>query len=137
MHILYTLGYQKRTQEEIMEILWDFRIPVLLDIRLNPQSRIKGMSKNQLKQALEEINCTYICLSELGIPDMWKKLNFRITYEEQILDTSLGILELILLILRVSEVCLLCLERDYRKCHRLWIAERLQKIEPELTIVHL
>jgi len=65
--ILYTIGYEKRTIGEYIEILVTNDVALVIDVRKNPLSRKKGFSKKALASALSEVGIAYRHLPELGI----------------------------------------------------------------------
>ena len=138
---LYTIGYQGRTIEEVVNLLWDYDIRVLIDVRHKPRSRIKDLSEKPLKKRLEGEGLAYACLYELGVPSDARRdlcVEEIKQYYDGILSSNEGVLRLInLLIDEGVAAALLCFERDYHQCHRQWIAEKLQQMNPDLKVVHL
>lgn len=62
------VGYEGLGPEELLERLTEQRVQVVADIRLNPISRKRGLSKTALRERLEQAQITYIHLPALGNP---------------------------------------------------------------------
>ena len=139
---IFTIGYQWRTQDDLIEKLNKIFVlggGIVLDVRANPTSRVKGMSKRSLKESLTDKGHHYIHLPELGVPAQWRErwIIEQIKREYLQYRLSTAVLRLILGLLEFKYVCLLCMERDYRECHRQWIANKLKEMNPKIEVVHL
>jgi transcriptional regulator with XRE-family HTH domain len=62
------VGYEGLGPEELLEKLTEQRVQVVADIRLNPISRKRGLSKTALRERLEQAEITYMHLPALGNP---------------------------------------------------------------------
>ena len=128
---VYTLGYEKRSLEEYVQMLVDNGVELLADVRERPQSRRKGFSKTALKTAVEAAGIAYCHYKELGNPPEIRKdkslthAQMLKAYEHHmkpLWDDTLMRLE------QDSSnkvVCLTCYERDASECHRTAIANEL------------
>lgn len=117
---IYTLGSSTRTWEEFLEILKDYKIKTLVDVRRFPTSKIAPHFK---KEALSsELSIKYIWLGEElggyrkgGYEKFMKTEEFRQGFRQ---------LENIAL---AGKTILLCAERLPWKCHRFYISHQLEK----------
>ena len=130
---LHTVGYEKRTLEELLELLRAEEIRVLVDVRDNPWSHKPGFSKRPLEEAVTAAGLEYVHAAFAGNP---KRLRAAAASTGEILatfsrhlDESPEILDrLAELVAGASErgarVCLMCFERDPADCHRGILAAR-------------
>jgi uncharacterized protein (DUF488 family) len=129
---LFSIGYEKATQDAVIGELKRAQIDVLVDARAVAASRRPGFSKRKLAAGLDEAGIAYLHFQKLGTPadgrqaahggDM--KAMFRI-YEKHLktADAREQMDELATLVAAGKRVCLLCYERDVNECHRRRIAE--------------
>lgn len=140
---LFTIGYEKAAQRDVLAALKQAHVELLIDTRAVAASRRAGFSKRQLAAGLDEAGIQYLHLQKLGTPAEgreaarsgdFKKL-WRI-YDKHIKtpDAQEQLDELQSLLKSGRRLCLLCYERDPDECHRKRIAELIhertgQKIE--------
>jgi uncharacterized protein (DUF488 family) len=123
---LFSIGYEGRTLEGLLDVLREAGVTLLCDVRRNPISRKKGFSKSPLRLAVEEAGLRYEHLPELGIAAERRKNltpaakeRLFIEYEREDLPTLTKPLEKIAGWMKKGErVALLCFERDPADCHR-------------------
>ena len=65
---LFTIGYEKARQADVVATLAAAGVKTLIDVRDRPISRRPGFSKRQLAAALEEAGIDYVGLRALGTP---------------------------------------------------------------------
>ncbi len=122
MKKIYTLGTDRRTEEDFMEILLAYNIQSLIDVRRFPKSKIPIFRRENLTPLLIRERLEYHFLGEeLG--------GFRKGgYIAHILtdDFIRGIALLESLALKKTAV-IICAERFPWKCHRKWIARELNR----------
>jgi uncharacterized protein (DUF488 family) len=132
---LYTIGYEKAAQAELIAVLRRAGVKTLIDVRDRPLSRRAGFSKRQLAAGLEEAGIGYVHLKGLGTPPEGREANKKRQWDRfwRIVDDKLATgeaeldLERAAQIARESPSCLLCLEADWHICHRRRVAELLQE----------
>jgi uncharacterized protein (DUF488 family) len=141
---IYTIGYEGASVTAFLQALRGAGVRLLLDIRAAPVSRKKGFSKNQLAAHLAAAGIGYRHLRGLGTPkrgreaarsgklDEFERI-FRAHLEEPEALLDLGAAEALA---QAEPICLLCLERDPHRCHRLIVAERMAQ-ETGQEINHL
>jgi len=126
--IIYTLGTSNRSLEEFCEILQKFGIEQVIDVRSFPQSRrFPHFTRKNLEKALLLRGVAYIWLGkELGgyrkegYQNYMKTENFR-EGMQKLLALSSG-----------KRSVILCAERFPWRCHRRFIAQRLEELGCEL-----
>ena len=140
---LFTIGYEKAAQSDVLAALRQARVKVLVDTRAVAASRRAGFSKRQLAAGLDEVGIAYLHLQKLGTPaegraaarsgdleTLWRIYDKHIKTP----DARTQLDELEALVRSSRNVCLLCYERNPDECHRKRIAELIhertgQKIE--------
>jgi uncharacterized protein (DUF488 family) len=120
MKKIYTLGTDRRSEEDFIEILFAYNIQSLIDVRSYPKSRLPLFVRETLEATLRREGIEYHFLGkELG--------GFRKGgYAAYILgdDFRRGV-DLLESIAVVKQSVIICAERFPWKCHRKWIAREL------------
>jgi uncharacterized protein (DUF488 family) len=126
--LLYDVGYGAlKCLEELLTLLKTKGVKVLVDLRAFPRSRIKGFNREELEEELRKNGVKYLWLGD-------KLGGFRKGGYEKYLQSD-GFregIEALLSVARNEGVCLMCLERDRRFCHRRFIVEALKEVEIEV-----
>jgi uncharacterized protein (DUF488 family) len=137
--MIFTAGYEGITAEELIALLGEAHVEVLADVRLNPQSRKRGLSRRGLAAALEDVGIRYVHLPALGNPKdnrdgfrrgepaAWDR--YRAQFEAPPADDALDELTELA---REHRVALLCFEHDHATCHRSLVAAELVRRDPTL-----
>ena len=105
--------YQGRTQEEFIEMLKAENVTLLVDLREKPFSRIPGFNQKRLSQVLHAAGIEYKPMGKLLGGFTCKKGAWQEGCE-QLAELS-----------KENTIAMMCLEVDYRKCHRKEVAEML------------
>jgi uncharacterized protein (DUF488 family) len=142
---LFTIGYEKRTLAEFLDILAENGISAVVDIRAIPYSRRKDLCKKALAEKLTEIGIEYVHLGRLGSPkELRDKVRNDGDYDyffkeyQRYLDEQTETLKALLDLAGRKTVCLLCYERDVNQCHRRAVADKLSKMaDGESEILHI
>jgi len=126
--LLYDVGYGSfRHLKELLRMLRAKGIEILIDVRAFPRSRIKGFNHEELEEELKKNGIEYMWLGD-------KLGGFkRGGYENYMQSNSFreGV-ETLLSVARNKRVCLMCLERDRRFCHRKFIVKALRELGVEV-----
>ena len=122
--ILFTIGYQGRTQATMIETLLANGVTVLVDLREKPSSRIPGFSGKQLAVAVERVGIVYKAMGKNlgGLTCTWEQ--WEVGCNELARDN------------KGQVVAIMCMERDVAKCHRNGVAYLLHA-RHGYEIVHL
>jgi uncharacterized protein (DUF488 family) len=141
---VFTIGYERRSQAELVSELEAAGVSLLADVRELPLSRRRGFSKTALALALEEAGIAYVHERALGNPkpfrDAWKRGDAAAGsagYRAHLAgDASERVAQLAG---RVAEggVCLLCVEHEPERCHRALLADALAAQLGALTVRNL
>ena len=131
---LWSIGYQGRSLEELIDLLKTAGVTVLCDVRRTPLSRKKGFSKGPLRAAIEAAGIRYEPLPEVGVAQEKRRkattpaarAALFAEYERDDLPKQRKPLSKIAAWVKEGErVALLCFERDPADCHRSRVADAL------------
>lgn len=131
---IWTIGYERASLPEVIATLQAAQIDVLIDVRELPNSRRAGFSRKALSASLEEAGISYRHMKPLGTPKAGRdasrrgdKATMRAIFEGKLEspESQMALAEMAD-IARGKRACMLCLEHDWRGCHRGIIAERLE-----------
>ncbi|GAB3219384.1 hypothetical protein GCM10027447_02120 [Glycomyces halotolerans] len=128
-------GYEGHEAEDLIARLYAAGVEIVVDVRLTPISRKRGLSKKALRQALAEVGIDYIHLRALGNP---KDNRAGFASESSERDTAVSTFRMLLAEPAAAEaldeirrlasdrrVALLCFEAEEARCHRHVILEAL------------
>ena len=139
---IFTIGYEKTTQPELIAALQAAGVERLIDVRAVPLSRKPGFSKNILKNGLAEAGIDYVHLKALGTPPDGREAARKGRHAdlERIYAGQLDLPEAIVASAQMRELAaekssaLLCFERDPDGCHRSLL---LRMVAPDAERVDL
>jgi uncharacterized protein (DUF488 family) len=139
---IFTIGYEKSTQPELIAALQAAGVTRLIDVRAVPQSRRPGFSKNILRNGLAEAGIDYVHLKALGTPPEGREAARKGRHAdlERIYAGQLDLPEAIVAGAEMRELAaeqpsaLLCYERDPSGCHRTLL---LKWVAPDAEVVDL
>lgn len=141
---LFTVGYERRTQVELIELLRGAGVTTLLDVREDPISRVPGFSKNRLRAALEDAGMAYRHDRAWGNPTHLRKAPGPVRkilegYRSHVRSCPRALESFGSAAMAPGErVCALCYERDPSICHRTVLAEEWARFAGiDLELVHL
>lgn len=122
MKKIYTLGTSTRSEEDFIEILTNYEIKTLIDVRSFPKSKIPTFTKAYLEDLLKKERINYIYLGkELG---GFRKGRYEVYTQTDDFKKGIDALETIAL---STIAVIVCAERFPWKCHRRWIAREFHK----------
>lgn len=124
-HKVTTIGHSVRAISEFIQKLKDNKIDILVDIRTYPRSRFQPQYN---QKALAD------SLSSVGVFYMYRGKNLG--GKEENIDYEETIDELVDIVSGGENVCVMCSEGDYRKCHRSAMLEPSFR-ERGLDVVHI
>lgn len=131
---IFTIGYQGRSQADVIAEITGAGVRTLIDVRDAPVSRKPGFSKGALGQAVADAGLAYAHLKALGTPKAgreaaragrrgeWQEIFARRLASP---EAEAALAAAALMVREEGPVCLLCFERDPALCHRTIVAERL------------
>lgn len=130
---VWTIGYENVGQADFVAALKQAKIKTLIDVREVANSRRAGFSKKSLAAALDEAGIAYLHLKPLGTPKAGREAarkgdskTMRRIFEAKMVEpeSQLALAEAAELA-KKGRACLMCLEHDWRECHRTIVAEHL------------
>lgn len=131
---LYTIGYQGRSVDDLIETLQSRGVETVVDVRELPLSRKREFSKSRLSEVLQLAGIRYISIRELGSPralrheyDETRDWDLFTEKFQSFLQTRSGELDSLFQRAHQETICLLCFERESGLCHRSIVAEALKK----------
>lgn len=134
---IYTIGHSTRSMEEFIDLLREFKVRVLVDIRRYPSSRkFPQFNSDTLREHLDKAYIEYMWFEPLGgrrhgdaknrSPNaLLRSPGFRNYADHMLTDEfSMAIRELVS-VASNSRTAIMCAERFYWRCHRMLISDFL------------
>lgn len=122
MKKVYTLGTGRRSEEDFIEILLNYDIKTLVDVRSFPKSKLPIFTRENLESLLKKEGINYVFLGrELG---GFRKGGYEAYTETEDFKKGIDKLESIA---ETGTSVIICAERFPWKCHRRWIARELHR----------
>lgn len=143
---IYSLGYEKRSIEEFVDLLKVSKVDILIDVREKAWSHKKWFCKTNFRWALQQADIEYVHIPQAGNPKSLRKTSLSsdrvlIEYKKYLQKTHSGLMELsnILLIAKYENksVCLTCFEKDVNCCHRSILVDELIGMKIKVVVNHL
>jgi uncharacterized protein (DUF488 family) len=128
--MIFTLGTSNRKIKEFLEILKEYKIEIVADVRRFPSSRLfPQFKKENLEKILKENKMKYLHFEGLG--------GFRARGYENYIKTKefQKALEKLIEISKSKKLVIICAERFPWKCHRALISQELEK--RKIKIFHI
>lgn len=131
---IWTVGYENVGAHDFVAALKAAKIKTLIDVREVANSRRAGFSKKALAASLDEAGIAYIHMKALGTPKAGREAARKGDTEtmQRIFEARLVEPESQLALAEAAELagkgraCLMCLEHDWRVCHRAIVAKHLE-----------
>lgn len=120
--VVYTLGTDRRSEEDFIEILNAHGIGCVIDVRRFPTSKLNHFKREHFEEFLKEAGIRYYFMGR-GLGG-YRKGGYRAYILTE--DFRNAILELLNIIVSCASV-IVCAEKFPWKCHRRWIARELKK----------
>lgn len=123
---IFTIGYEKATQAEVIAAMEAAGVRRLIDVRAIPASRRPGFSKTILARSLAEHGIDYVHLRALGTPAEGREAArkgrtdvLKRVYAGQLeLPDAIAQAAQMLALAAEQPSALLCYEREPAGCHR-------------------
>ncbi len=133
---IWTIGYEKTGVPDLVATLRAAKIKRVLDVRELPNSRRAGFSKNMLAASLDNAGIRYQHMKALGTPkagrDAAKRGDTKTMHK--IFEAKMHSPESQMALAEAAETAgkertaLLCLEHDWKVCHRAIVAKHLEDL---------
>ena len=124
--VCHTIGYGNRSFEEFSDLLRNYKISHLVDVRSYPDSGRDDFNSERLATELPKRELKYISCPQLG---GIRKIPYHEFMKSAEFENSISRLQS--LIKRIendnSGIVLMCAEKKPRNCHRHYIAQELEK----------
>ncbi len=117
---IYTVGYEGKTAEEFIKLLLDKDVTHLIDVRSISKSAKDGFSGEELKDSLFGKSIMYVHMPGLGgmVDGDYRNLMERKEWMKAFSELKA--------LAEKGPTVIMCLEKDPAKCHRRYIAEKLE-----------
>ena len=133
MKTIWTIGYANVGVPDFIAALKDAKIKTLIDVREVANSRRAGFSKKSLAASLDAAGIAYIHMKALGTPKAGREAARKGDTKTmtRIYEGKMAEPESQLALAETAEIagkgraCLMCLEHDWRECHRTIVARHL------------
>jgi len=135
---IYTLGTSNRTLKEFLEILKEYKIDAVFDVRRWPTSKLfPHFNKENLEKFLKENGIDYFHIEKLGgyrdggYENYIKTDEFKKGLKELITISQFHNCEKV----KFKNVAIICAEKFPWKCHRALISQELEK--RNFKVIHI
>jgi uncharacterized protein (DUF488 family) len=132
---IYTIGHSTHPIETFIEMLGDYRVECLIDVRTIPKSRHNPQfGQAALASKLAEAGIDYCHMNDLGglrkttkgsVNGGWRNASFRGYADYMQTDSFKRAVERLIAIAESSTVALMCAEAVPWRCHRSLIGDAL------------
>ena len=141
---VYTVGYERRTGEELIELLRDAGVEVLVDVRERAMSRRADFRGAALRARCEASGIDYLAMPGLGSTTTLRdELNasgdltaFRAAFRRHSKKHQGEALRQLAGVVIERPAALICYEREHEECHRSVVAD-LVADELDATVIAL
>lgn len=132
-----SVGYERRTVEELLELLAAHHIEKVLDVRELPLSRKRGFSKQSLAAHLDAAGIDYLHLRSAGNPFRNLKADVERCLElyESHLCENPEVIDLLATEMEGTKVAVLCYERLHDSCHRSILLSALSRNGYDIDVI--
>ena len=128
--MIFTLGTSNRTIEEFLEILENYKIEIVIDVRRWPTSKwFPHFKKENLEKILKKGGRKYFHFEKLG---GYRKGGYKTYIKTKEFQESL---KKLIEISKNKNVVLICAEKFPWKCHRAFIGQELK--QKNIKVVHI
>ena len=141
---VYTIGYEGLSVDRFLNKLVESGIKCVADVRSSPLSRRFGFHRSTLSRLCKNVGIGYRSFGELGIESAQRQ-NLRTMrdyqalfekYRVEVLDNCGSSLERLAEQILNQPTALLCMEADWRFCHRSVLADQMSKAL-SLAVTHI
>ena len=122
--LILTFGYGNRKDYDVfLKYIDEFKIAYVIDVRLSPKAWTRKWYGDAIEKICQSVNIQYLAKPTLG--NTSGRSNW-IPPEPTAAAETLS--ELAKILASNGNVLLLCAELDYSRCHRVEVAEELEKL---------
>lgn len=132
----FTVGYEGQNPDEFIKSLSNEGIGVLVDVRKDAYSKQdKSYCEDTLSRITSEAQIRYIHMPELGVDyNLREELKSTHDYEtyfkrySEYLNKNPDLPTFLAKLSENNVICLMCYEKDFRRCHRSILANKLEEL---------
>jgi hypothetical protein len=132
----FTVGYEGREPSQFLKSLSNEGIDILVDVRKDAYSKQDmSYSEGTLSRIAADARIKYIHLPELGVDyDLRQELKSTHDYETyfkryaEYLERNADLTTFLAGLSKNNVICLMCYEKDFRRCHRSILANKLEEL---------
>jgi uncharacterized protein YeaO (DUF488 family) len=132
----FTAGYEGQEPERFIKSLSNEGIGILVDVRKDAYSKQdKSYCEGTLSRIASEAQIKYIHMPELGVDyNLRQELASTHDYESyfkrysEYLDKNPDLPTFLAKLSEKNVICLMCYEKDFRRCHRSVLANKLEEL---------
>lgn len=139
MSIVLSIGYEQRNVTEFIDLMKEYLVEEVLDVRQIPNSRKPGFSKKKLQNSLNQVGIEYVHIPLAGNPyhkekkDLTRCLQLYRCY----LEANPEIVTLVEKQSTGKTVAILCYERKHENCHRSILLEFTMSHSNSIQLIKL
>lgn len=130
---VYTIGYERRDGQELIDRLRDAGVELLVDVRERPMSRKADFRKASLEQLCNSVGISYESWTRLGSTEHQRARlrgtgdisEFRRRFRDFARRNRTDALDRLASVAKAKTIALLCYERTHEDCHRSIVADLL------------
>jgi len=128
--IIWTVGHSNRSIEKFLTLLEEHGIKVLVDIRSFPTSKIEHFKREEMERWLPQHGIEYVWLGkELG---GYRRGGYGAHMKTELFREGI---EKLLELARQKRVCIMCMEKNPKYCHRRFLTAYLERKGVE--VIHI
>ena len=127
---MWTIGHSNRSIEQFVTLLEEHKIEALVDIRSFPTSKIEHFKREEMERWLPEHGIEYVWLGkELG---GYRRGGYEAHMKTEVFREGV---EKLLEFARQRHVCIMCMEKNPKYCHRRFLTAYLERRGVE--VIHI
>jgi hypothetical protein len=138
----FTIGYEGQEPDQLLKSLSSEGIDILVDVRKDAYSKQDvSYSEGPLSRIAADFRIKYVHLPELGVDyDIRQELKSTHDYEtyfkrySEYLEKNSELVAFVAQLAKNNVICLMCYEKDFRRCHRSILANKLEELG--ITFLH-
>jgi len=128
--VLWTIGHSNRSIEKIVALLEEHKTEALVDIRSFPTSKIEHFKREEMERWLPGYGIEYVWLGkELG---GYRRGGYEAHTKTELFREGV---EKLLEFARQRRVCIMCMEKNPKYCHRRFLTAYLERNGVE--VIHI
>jgi|SRR5579859_144306 len=133
---ILSIGYERRSVDELVAILKSHGVGKLIDVREIPQSRKRGFSKTGLAATLADAGIAYVHIRSAGNPHHKEKVNTAVCLGKYAgyLASNPAVLDDVVREFGSQPTAVLCYERLHNSCHRSILLEAVKASGHQLRV---